>query len=69
MDGISKDLSKLEGREAADAAAIESVDASIAALERWKAALLAEDGDGDGYGEEARPHGGHGELGLAKSHS
>lgn len=49
MDGLLKDLSKLEAREAADAATLASVQASIDALERWRAALMA---DGDGGGGE-----------------
>lgn len=48
MDSLLKDLSKLEGREAADSAVLSSVETSLAALERWKAALLAGEGGDDG---------------------
>lgn len=46
MEGISKDLSKLESKSCSPGLLSESVQDSIEALERWKAALLV-DGDND----------------------
>ena len=51
MEAILKDLGKLESKSVETSTALDEVDASIAALERWRAALAAQagvDGADDG---------------------
>lgn len=48
MEAILKDLGKLESKSVETSVALDEVDASIAALERWRGALAVRDEVDDG---------------------